>query len=132
MPLLFNKMKRYNPLQPGSEPKWYPVLKSTGLVGEKEVGVLISDETTLNPKEAEMALHQLQKILSRLLLEGKTVRLAGIGSFRLTVNSTGSETEVEATANKIKKVNLRFTASEDMRNTLKKSTFVEVSTLSNK
>ena len=131
MSLLFNKMKRYNPSKPGAEPKWYPILKSTGLVGEKEVGVLISDETTLNPKEAEMALHQLQKILIRLLLEGKTVRLAGIGSFRLTAKSEGSETKAEATANNIKKLNLRFTTSEEMRDALKKATFIEASSLSN-
>ena len=78
-----------------------------------------------------MALLQLQKILIRLLLEGKTVRLAGIGSFRLTAKSEGSETKAEATANNIKKVNLRFTTSEEMRDALKKATFIEASSLSN-
>ena len=132
MSLLYNKMKRYNPLNPGDEPKWYPVLKSTESVGEKEVGQLIADETTLNEKEAEMALHQLMKILIRLLLSGKTVKLSGVGSFRLTVNSEGSATEEEANANKIKKVNLRFTPSETMRDALKKATFIDASTLLNK
>ena len=31
---------------------------------------MLADETTLNPKEAEMAVYQLEKVVSRLLLDG--------------------------------------------------------------
>ncbi len=69
---------------------------------------MISDETTLKRKEAEMALDQLQKVLIRLLLDGHTVQLGDWGSFHLTCNSKGSETKEEVTANSIDNLNIRF------------------------
>ncbi|MDR2563768.1 MAG: DNA-binding protein [Prevotellaceae bacterium] len=37
MPIFFNKVQKVNPLNRTAPKKWYPVLKSTGLVKEKEV-----------------------------------------------------------------------------------------------
>jgi predicted histone-like DNA-binding protein len=104
-------------------------VKSTGLVREKDVAKRVADETTLNPKEAEFAVAQLFKVLTDYLLSGKTVQLGELGTFRLTVHSEGSATEAEVTANKIKNVNLRFAASENMKETLKKATFIAVESL---
>jgi hypothetical protein len=58
MPILYNKIERGNPSDKTAPKKWYPVLKSTGLVKEKTVAKQLSDETTLNPKEAEFAVSQ--------------------------------------------------------------------------
>jgi predicted histone-like DNA-binding protein len=132
MALLFNKTQRGNPSNPGAPKLWYPILKSVKLVKEKEVAKLLADETTLNPKEAEMAVSQLLKVVTNLLLEGHTVELGELGSFRLTISSEGSATEEEVTANNIKKLNLRFTESEEFKAALKKATFVDISSLSKK
>ena len=75
MPVFFNKVERGNPANTSAPKLWYPVLKSTRLVKEKEVAQLLSDETTLNPKEAEMSIYQLFKVVVRLLLDGHTVQL---------------------------------------------------------
>lgn len=48
---------------------------------EHEVAKLVADETTLNPKEAEKAVYQLEKVMERLLLDGHTVQLGELGSF---------------------------------------------------
>jgi nucleoid DNA-binding protein len=45
---------------------------------KKEVAKEIADETTLNPKEAEIALDQLQKVLIRNLLAGNSVQLGRV------------------------------------------------------
>lgn len=55
MTLLYKKIQRVNPLQKEAPRKWYPVVKSLGTLSEKEVAKRISDEMTLNPKEAEVA-----------------------------------------------------------------------------
>ena len=62
MALFFRKIQKKNMKDPDGPKLWYPVLRSVGVVGEKELGILLANETTLNPKEAEMAIHQLQKI----------------------------------------------------------------------
>ncbi len=58
MPLFYNKVQNVNPRDPKGVRKWYSILKSVGQVDEHEVAKLVSDETTLNPKEAEMAVYQ--------------------------------------------------------------------------
>jgi predicted histone-like DNA-binding protein len=132
MALLFNKTERGNPSNPSAPKKWYPVLKSVKMVKEKEVAQKLADETTLNPKEAEMAVSQLLKVVIGLLLEGHTVQLGGLGSFRLTLSAEGADTEAEVTAAKIKKINVRFAESEELKAAIKKATFVDISTLSAK
>ncbi|GHT13626.1 hypothetical protein FACS189426_18800 [Bacteroidia bacterium] len=129
MALFFKKVQRGNPRNPDAPKLWHPILKSVGLVKEKQVAKLLADETTLNPKEAEMTLYQLLKVVTNLLLEGHTVQLGSLGSFRLTVRTEGSEKEEEANASKIKHLQLRFAASEEMRDQIKHATFKDVSTL---
>ena len=131
MPIFFNRMERNNPRNLTAPKRWYPVLKSTGMVKEHEVARLLSDETTLNPKEAEMAIAQLFKVLSSLLLNGNTVQLGSLGSFRITASTEASDTKEEAGAAKIKKLNVRFNVSEDLKNALKKAKFVDASTMTN-
>ena len=52
MLILYNKAARKNLSKPKEAAKWYPVLRSTGMLKEREVPKLIADKTTLNPKEA--------------------------------------------------------------------------------
>jgi len=132
MPIFYNKTERGNPGNPAAAKRWYPVLKSTGLVKEREVAKLLADETTLNAKEAEMAVSQLLKVVTRLLLDGSTVQLGSLGSFRLTASTVASDTEAEVNGTKIKKVNVRFTESGDLKNALAKANFKDASSLSNK
>lgn len=129
MPILFNKVKRGNPAKPQAPRKWYPVLKSTGLVREKQVAKLLADETTLNPKEAEFAIAQLQKVVVNLLLSGNTVQLGDLGSFRVTVHAEGAETKEAVTSKQIKKLTVRFSESEALKEGLEKATFIAVDSI---
>lgn len=123
MSLFYNKVQRGNPSDPAAPKKWYVILKSVGHLEEKQVAKEIAEETTLNPKEAEMALYQFEKILLRALLDGKTVQLGELGSFQLTINSTGVDTEAEVGAQLIEKVNLRFTPAKTVKEALEKAEF---------
>jgi predicted histone-like DNA-binding protein len=102
------------------------------LIKKRNVAKKLADETTLNPKEAEMAISQLKKVVIDLLLEGHTVQLGELGSFRLIISSEGSKTEQEVTTNKIKKVKVRFTASEELKTAIGKATFMDISSHSSK
>jgi predicted histone-like DNA-binding protein len=132
MPVFYNKIERGNPSNPAAPKLWYPGLKSTGLVKEKEVAKMVAEETTLNPKEAEMAVSQLFKVVIRLLLDGHTVQLGSLGTFRLTAHSRGVATEAEVTATLIEKVMIRFAESEETKDAVKKAVFMDASSLSNK
>ena len=90
---------------------------------EKQVAKEIADETILNPKEAGMAIYQFQKVLTKALLDGKTVQLGELGSFQLTIKSKGVDNESEVSASLGEKVNLRFTPSIALKENLQKAQF---------
>ena len=92
----------------------------------------MADETTLKPKEAEMTLYQAQKVIAAKLLDGHTVELGELGSFRLTVNSKGVEREADVTAQNVTKVNIRFTPSKAFKTLVSNATFAPVSSLNKK
>lgn len=108
MAIFFNKMARSNPQDPNSPKKWYLVLKRLVTRRTKEVAQEMADETTLNPKEAEIAIHQVVKVLKRMLKNGDSVHLDDLGIFYLTANSSPSDTEKEVTARNCTKLNIRF------------------------
>lgn len=123
MPLFYNKIQRGNPMDKEAPKKWYPVLKSVGMMDVQEVARLIADETTLNPKEAEMALAQLEKVLINALLNGQTVSIGSWGSFQLTISADGADTEKEAGPSKIRKINVRFQPGKTLKEAVAKASF---------
>jgi predicted histone-like DNA-binding protein len=131
MAVFFNKVSR---AVPGTQnvKKWYASLKRIRMIKEKEVARLIADETTLNPKEAEMSLSQLEKVLIRELLNGNSVQLGDWGSFRLTGNSTAHDTPEQVTGRSIKKLNVRFTAGKSLTEALAHAEFVPAESLLSK
>ena len=63
----------------------------------------MADETTLNPKEAEMAVSQLLKVVVNILLHGGTVQLRSFGPFRMTKSAVAYDTEAEVNGSKNQK-----------------------------
>ena len=122
MAIVLNRIERMNPLT--KIKKWYAVLKTVSQVRESAVARQISEETTLNRKEAEMALAQLEKVLTANLLMSRSVQLGDWGSFHLTCNSEGKETKGEVTARAVKGLNIRFKPGKELREALKKASFV--------
>jgi predicted histone-like DNA-binding protein len=129
MALFYKKVQRGNPSDPSAPKLWYPTLKSVGQVKEKRLAELLADETTLNPKEAEMTLYQMLKVIVNLLLDGHTVQLGELGTFRLTSRSEGSATEEEVNSGKIKNVHVNFLTSATLRERIGKATFKDVSSM---
>ncbi|MDR2425076.1 MAG: HU family DNA-binding protein [Prevotellaceae bacterium] len=120
MAVFYKKMQRYNPLNKAIV-KWYPVLRSIGVLKTKELAKLMSDETTMNPKEAEMAIYELVKILKRELKEGKTVSIDDFGTFMLTASTTGEDTEEAVSAGNITGLNIRFRPNADFKTEIAKA-----------
>ena len=131
MPILFNKVERVLPRNPLVK-KWYASLKRISMIREKQVAMLIADETTLNRKEAEMALAQLEKVLIRELLSSNSVQLGDWGSFNLTCNSMAHETREEVAGSSIRRLNVRFTPGKSLKAALQNAQFIPAESLSGK
>ena len=122
MPILLNKVERFNPLN--KTKKWYVTLKTVSQVSESAAAKQIADETTLNRKEAEMALAQFEKVLIANLLASNSVKLGDWGSFHLTCNSAAADTKEALTAKDVKGLNIRFSPGKALKEALGKATFV--------
>lgn len=124
MPVLFNRVEKGNPRNSAAPKKWHPVIKTLSRIMEKGVAKEISDETTLNHKEAEMALSQLEKVLIRNLLSSNSVQIGDWGTFYLTCNSVGADTKEEVTAKQIKSLNVRFLPGKSLKKAIADATFM--------
>lgn len=133
MPILYHKeLRTSNPSEKDAVKKWYPRVKSISLASEKEVASIISDETTLNSKEAEMALAQMEKAMLILLKAGRTVRLGDWATIRVTIRAEGSDSEEECGPSKIKQIRPHCLFSKDFMRQLQNATFQNADTLQKK
>jgi predicted histone-like DNA-binding protein len=114
MSIFYRKMQRSNPMD-RELVKWYPVLKRIGVLKTRELAQLMSDETTMNPKEAEMALYELVKIIKRELKNGRSINIDDLGTFYLTARTTGEDTAEAVSANNISGLKLRFRTNEEFK-----------------
>ncbi|MDR1593830.1 MAG: HU family DNA-binding protein [Prevotellaceae bacterium] len=129
MAVFFNKIQRYDPRNPTRLRKWYLILKSVGAKQTKEVAQRMADETTMNPKEAEIALYQLVKVMKNILLEGCTVQIDDLGTFYLTANSSASETEEGVTARNCTALHIRFKPDEALQAEINKAQLIAIDKL---
>ncbi|MDD4209437.1 MAG: hypothetical protein PHI52_03770 [Bacteroidales bacterium] len=129
MSLYYNVTQRVNLQDPQGPKLWYPVLKSIGILREKDVAMLMADETTMNPKEAEMALYRFQKVLLREIAEGKIIEFSELGSFRLTLSATGMVLCEEVSSACVQKINLRFQASQNVNDLLQQTKLISMDKL---
>ena len=132
MAVFFNTVRRINPANPDADRKWFPVIKSVKQVGGKEVAKLMATETTLNHKEAEMAMSQFGKAMRHLLLDGYTVQLEEWGSFRLTCNGEGNHNREEVSAQNIKTLNVRFSPSKELKEDIQRAELRSVESMLSK
>ena len=122
MAIFLNRIERGNPVT--KVKKWYTTLKTIKMVKESDVAKQITEETTLNRKEAEMAMAQLEKVLISNLLSSNSVQLGDWGSFHLTCNSEGKDTKEELSVRSVKGLNIRFKPGKSLRNALKNASFI--------
>ena len=123
MSILFSKVQRVNPRDTEAAKKWYIVPSRVELKNEKVIAEALTKNTTLSRGEASLVIDELQSVIIGFLLDGYSVRMGDWGTFNLTLNSAGSDTEAECTAENIKSVNIRFRPGKDMKEALAKATF---------
>jgi predicted histone-like DNA-binding protein len=129
MAILFNKIERRNPIDATAPKKWYPVLKTIKRIKTRDVALEMTDESTLNRKEAELALGLLEKVLIRNLLSSNSVQIGDWGTFYLTCKGTPSGSKEETTAHNIRDLNIRFFPGVSLKAAVKNATFLAAEAL---
>ena len=109
-----------NPLKK-TEIKYYPQMAPSTPMTLAQIVKRVEKRSTVSSADVKAVLDALQYEVIEALENVNSVRLGDLGSFRLTMKSQGVETVAEAKkkgAQLIKKVNVQFTKSTTMRDTL--------------
>jgi predicted histone-like DNA-binding protein len=102
-------------LQPGQPKKWYANTKNTGDVTLKALGKEIAQRSTVSPADTQAVLVALTEVMAENFAEGRSVRLGDFGSFQVSVNSEGAETEAKFNASLIKGTKIVFRSETDLK-----------------
>lgn len=116
MSVSYNLVQRANPQKREEPAKWY----ATPSNGEPLTGRALTRAATANtttaPAEMEASMDLLADIIRQQLLQGHTVKVPNLGSFRLTFRSAGAEDISDFNAaTMIRDPRILFTPAKELR-----------------
>lgn len=91
----FYRVRRDNRID--SDHLWYAVAVQTGTVGTDQLADIIQRNCSMKKSDVVAVLTELVEVMTDQLQSSKTVRLEGLGSFKLGVRSIGADTEEKFT-----------------------------------
>lgn len=101
--------------------KFYARLLPVTPIKLKNLAEHISEACTVTVHDVKAVLSALETQIIRELRNGNSVRLGDLGSFRPTISSKGTASADDFTTGNIKRVNVRFHCSPNMRFELSKN-----------
>ena len=105
-----------NPLDKTAPKRYYPKAITLGQsVGLRFISDKISDNSSLSRGDVVSVVQNFVEKLKEQLLEGKSVNIAGLGVFTLSLKSKGEEKLDEVKAKSVRAVRICFQASKDLK-----------------
>jgi predicted histone-like DNA-binding protein len=120
MSILYSIREKLNPQHRDERGKFYLQAKIRGHKSHKNIIKSATRNTTLNEKELDMALTIWFEEVIRSLSDGFSVEAVGLGTFSVSIQSKGAETEDEATASNRKSLRLNFRLNPETRDLVNK------------
>ena len=114
--------QKKNPRDLSSDPKYYLVSKSFSAIDRDFLIQDMVTNTSLNFQEAATGIDYLFKVIPKYISVGHTVVIGKMGYFTVAIKSEGSDTEEEATTDKIKRKRLVFVAGREIRKQINEMT----------
>ena len=115
MAIKYTVSEKGNPLNPQQAKKWYANTRNTGDVTVRALGKEIAARSTVSPADTQAVLVALTEVLVEHLAEGKIVRLGDFGSFQVSINSKGAESEAKFNASMITASKVVFRPGIDLK-----------------
>ena len=106
--------------------KFYAQAQYKGTCDIEELSEKISQATTMTRGDVKGVLAALEDEIIDRLLNGEIVKLGDLGTFRVSLQSTGAESMETFTASNIKKANIVFRASTRMQIQMQKASYTVV------
>ncbi|MCL2608646.1 MAG: HU family DNA-binding protein [Treponema sp.] len=117
MSVKLKKIMRRNPANP-SNSKWYLTPEKSGTVRVRQLSKEVGAKADLPPGDVQKALNALMELLPEYLKQGNSVKLEGLGSFRVSVKSEGANAPGELSSGSVKGVKVVFVPSAELKRNL--------------
>ena len=112
----YKLIKKTNPREKDAPKKWYATPISEESLSTKAMTRAATANTTTSPQEMAAAIELLGQYAIEQLLQGHTVRVGDLGTFRITFKSEGVDDINDFNAAKmIKNPRILFTPSKEFR-----------------
>jgi len=116
MSIKFNLVQKANPRQLDGDKKWYAVPSSESAMDGKAMTRAATANTSTSAIEMEAAMEYLAAFIPQQLLLGHSVKVPGLGSFRVSFKSKGvSDISTFNAGNMISDVRILFTPDKALR-----------------
>ena len=119
MPIFYNVRKKKCSFAENRKERYYLIAKSWDQVGYDDLIEQMVRHVSLTREEAKSALSYLMEAIPELLKLGCTVDLGELGYLKVTIQSEGSDTPEEATADKIRNRRICFVPSSKLRESIR-------------
>lgn len=121
---MFYKIEpRKNPMT--KEVKYHAIAKSIGMITSRQIAEELAARSALTAGDMYDTLDNLRSLITQWLIQGFTVRLDGLGTFRLTTQSDGAETAQKFTPAYIRRTVVRIIAEKQLRESVKNNIHYE-------
>jgi predicted histone-like DNA-binding protein len=112
-------VSRKNPLKPTDPPLFYLNAVNQGKVTLDDICKRIAHASTLSRGDLYNAIMGVVDEIMFDLNDGKIVELGKLGTFRMTVNSTGVPELTKVSSNQVIRVNIRFRPGSELTSVVK-------------
>ena len=123
MKISYKVIGKRSPRDPEGPLKYYAVLKRKGTTSTKGLCKLIANKSGLHPAILEASIVAMATEIQNELAEGRAVKIDGLGTFSLKVNSEGKPTAEQIRAHHIQAAKINFHSDASLKKLLKKLSF---------
>lgn len=108
MPLFYHAVQSQLKTKDGAK-KWHLVLKKVGrTVNLQQLGEMVAEKSSATPGDVHNVVRNLMSVMRLQLLNSRSVRLDGLGTFTVIARTRGKGVEAEKDVNPNQVTNLRF------------------------
>jgi predicted histone-like DNA-binding protein len=115
MSIKVKAMARKNPQDLTAAPKFYAQVVSQGEVTLDQISAYIAQMSTVSKTDVYAVLMGLTEVIPQQLEDGRIVRSGNLGSFRVSLSSSPSDTIEAVTAANVEQLKLSFRPSQELK-----------------
>ena len=119
----YKLIQRGNPGNPEAPKKWYASPQTDGTVSLDALAAEISGRSSLTKGDVKNVLENLVDLMPQKLADGRSVKLGGLGTFRVSFSSSGSDTPEEFNTSQIRSTKVVFTSGKAIKASLEDISF---------